>query len=65
MLNDLQTLNDKAVALAGAMEQLRQENARLRTQVASLSSEHRAMRERLSSAARKLEGLLEQIPHDA
>ena len=65
MLNDLQALSDKATALAGAMDQLRQENARLRTQVATLSSEHRAMRERLSTAASKLESLLGQIPQDA
>jgi uncharacterized protein (TIGR02449 family) len=62
MLNDLQLLAEKTDALVAVVTQLRSENTRLRNQNAQLTSDQRALQERLNAAAAKLQGLLEQLP---
>ena len=62
MLEELQTLAEKTDALVAIVNQLRQENTRLRNQNAQLSVEHKAMLERLNQASEKLEGLIAQLP---
>ncbi len=62
MLNDLQLLAEKTDALVAVVTQLRSENTRLRNQNAQLTSDQRALQERLNAAAAKLQGLLDQLP---
>ena len=62
MLNDLQLLAEKTDALVAVVTQLRSENTRLRNQNAQLTSDQRALQERLNAAATKLQGLLDQLP---
>ena len=65
MLSDLTTLAEKTDALVAVVDQLRQENTRLRHQVAQLSNDQRALQERLNAAATKLQGLLDQLPQES
>ena len=62
MLNDLELLAEKTDALVAVVTQLRSENTRLRNQNAQLTSDQRALQERLNAAAAKLQGLLDQLP---
>ncbi len=62
MLNDLQLLAEKTDALVAVVTQLRSENTRLRNQNAQLTSDQRALQERLNAAAAKLQELLDQLP---
>ena len=62
MMNDLQLLAEKTDALVAVVTQLRSENTRLRNQNAQLTSDQRALQERLNAAAAKLQGLLDQLP---
>lgn len=65
MINELQSLAEKTDALIAVVGQLRQENTRLRHQVAQLAAEQRATQERLTLAAEKIEGLLGQVPESS
>lgn len=62
MLSELQSLSEKTDALVAIVNQLRQENTRLRNQNAQLSVDHKAMNERLKQASEKLESILERLP---
>ncbi len=62
MLSELQSLSEKTDALVAIVNQLRQENTRLRNQNAQLSVDQKAMNERLKQASEKLESILERLP---
>ncbi|MEY2682060.1 MAG: hypothetical protein RIQ66_621 [Pseudomonadota bacterium] len=62
MLNELTALADKTDALIAVVNQLRQENTRLRNQNAQLNAEHRAMSERLQTASETLEAIVKRLP---
>lgn len=62
MLTELEMLAEKTDALVAVVNQLRSENTRLRNQIAQLSSDQRALQDRLNTAANKLQGLLDQLP---
>lgn len=62
MLAELQSLSEKTDALVAIVNQLRQENTRLRNQNAQLSVDQKAMNERLKQASEKLEAILERLP---
>lgn len=62
MITELQTLAEKTDALVAVVGALRQENTRLRSQVATLSADQRATQERLQLAAQKIETLLAELP---
>jgi cell division protein ZapB len=62
MQNELQALSEKANALIAIVEQLRRENTQLRSRSAQLTAEQRALQERLTLAAGKVEAILEKLP---
>lgn len=62
MLSELQSLSEKTDALVAIVNQLRQENTRLRNQNAQLSVDQKALNERLRQASEKLEAILERLP---
>ncbi|MEY3982154.1 MAG: hypothetical protein RLZZ281_1023 [Pseudomonadota bacterium] len=64
MLSDLSALAEKTDALVAVVDQLRQENTRLRNQIAQLSNDQRGLQDRLNAAATKLQGLLDQLPQE-
>lgn len=65
MLNDIETLAEKTETVIAILNQLRQENTRLRSEVARLSADHRDLQQRLSSAITKVEQLLDQLPQES
>jgi uncharacterized protein (TIGR02449 family) len=65
MVNDINTLADKTDALIAVVNQLRQENTQLRSDVARLSAEHRDIQQRLAAAAEKVERLIHQLPQES
>jgi FtsZ-binding cell division protein ZapB len=64
MRDELEQLAEKTDALVAIVEQLRQENTRLRSQLAKLTATQRDMEERLTLAARRVESILEQLPQE-
>jgi FtsZ-binding cell division protein ZapB len=64
MLHDIETLAEKTDAVIATLNQLREENTRLRSDLASLSSNHRELQQRLNLAIGKVESLLEQLPQE-
>jgi uncharacterized protein (TIGR02449 family) len=64
MRDELEQLAEKTDALVAVVEQLRQENTRLRSQLAKMTAVQRDMEERLTLAARRVESILEQLPQE-
>ena len=62
MLNEIEVLAEKTDALIAVVNQLRQENASLRREVAQVRSAQKHAEERLITAAQKVESLLEKLP---
>jgi len=64
MLEDLDALTEKMTLLASHVRALRDENQRLRTQVANANVELDAMRARIAGAMQRIDNLLERLPAD-
>ena len=64
MRDELEQLAEKTDALVAVVEQLRQENTRLRSQLAKMTAVQRDMEERLTLAARRVESILGQLPQE-
>ncbi len=62
MIHDIESLADKTDAVIATLNQLRQENKQLRSDIAKLSAEHRELQQRLNTAIQKVEGLIDQLP---
>jgi outer membrane murein-binding lipoprotein Lpp len=62
MLEDLDALTEKITLLASHVRTLRDENQRLRTQVANANVELDALRARIAGAMQRIDTLLERIP---
>ncbi len=62
MIHDIESLAEKTDAVIATINQLRQENKQLRSDIAKLSAEHRELQQRLSTAIQKVEGLIDQLP---
>ncbi len=62
MLNEIESLAEKTDALISVVNQLRQENASLRREVAQIRAAQKNAEERLVTAAQKVESLLEKLP---
>ena len=62
MLEDLDALTSKMAELAGRMRALREENQRLRTQLATANVELDALRGRVAGAMERIDALLARLP---
>ena len=62
MLEDLDALTAKMTELCGRVRSLREENLRLRTQIATANVELDAMRGRVATAMGRIDGLLSRLP---
>ena len=62
MLDDLDALGEKMTLLAAHVRELRDENQRLRTQVANANVELDALRVRIAGAMQRIDNLLERLP---
>ncbi len=65
MENELRALEDRIGQLATLSRRLRAENIELRQSVLGLQGENRALREKVESAALRLQNLLERLPEEA
>ena len=65
MLDDLDALGEKMTLLAAHVRELRDENQRLRTQVANANVELDALRVRIAGAMQRIDKLLERLPDEA
>jgi outer membrane murein-binding lipoprotein Lpp len=65
MLEDLDALNAKMAELSGRMRALREENQRLRTQLATANVELDTLRGRVAGAMERIEALLARLPPPA
>jgi len=62
MLDELDALTEKLTLLAAQVRLLRDENQRLRTQVAGTNVELDALRTRVAGAMQRIDDLLERLP---
>jgi chromosome segregation ATPase len=62
MLDDLDALTEKMTLLAAQLRLLRDENQRLRGQVATANVELDALRSRVAGAMQRIDELLERLP---
>ena len=62
MLDQLDTLTTRMHELVAHVRQLREENHQLRTQLANSQSELAALNERILTATRRLDALIERLP---
>jgi chromosome segregation ATPase len=62
MLDDLDALTEKMTLLASQVRQLRDENQRLRTQMARANVDLDALRTRVAGAMQRIDELLERLP---
>lgn len=65
MENELRALEDRLGQLTTLARRLRAENIELRQSLLSKESENRVLRERVESAATRLQSLLEHLPEEA
>jgi len=65
MLEDLDALTTKLAELSGRMRALREENLRLRTQLATANVELDTLRGRVAGAMERLDALLSRLPPPA
>lgn len=62
MDNELKSLEQKISQLVGFCQRMREENNKLRQQVASEQNDNKHLNEKLSGAKVRLESLLTQLP---
>ncbi len=62
MLEDLEALTAKMTELSGRMRALREENLRLRTQLATANVELDTLRGRVAGAMERIDALLARLP---
>jgi cell division protein ZapB len=62
---ELKSLEDKLTQIVKLCRQLREENHQLRQDVATALNANRSLEDKIGSATRRLEALLQQIPEDA
>ena len=62
---ELNALEDRLRQLIRLTERLRDENGQLRQQIASANNDNKLLRDRVSAARARLEGLLGRLPQDA
>jgi chromosome segregation ATPase len=62
MLEDLDALTTKLAELSGRMRALREENQRLRTQLATANVELDTLRGRVAGAMERIDALLSRLP---
>jgi chromosome segregation ATPase len=65
MLEDLDALTTKLAELSGRMRALREENLRLRTQLATANVELDTLRGRVAGAMERIDALLSRLPPPA
>lgn len=65
MLEDLDALTSKMAELSGRMRALREENQRLRMQLATANVELDTLRGRVAGAMERIDALLARLPHPA
>jgi chromosome segregation ATPase len=65
MLEDLDALTTKLAELSGRMRALREENQRLRTQLATANVELDTLRGRVAGAMERIDALLSRLPPPA
>lgn len=58
----LSALEDRVRQVAELCQQLRAENSELRQRMARLTSENKALADRINGAKNRLQGLLDQLP---
>jgi len=61
----LNALEDRLQQLIRLAERLRDENGQLRQQIASANNDNKLLRDRVTAARARLEGLLGRLPQDA
>lgn len=62
---ELSALDERIRQLIALAERLRADNIDLRQQLAAVQGENRQLRDKVSNARERLEGLLTRIPQDA
>ncbi|MCA3130845.1 MAG: hypothetical protein ACK5YW_05445 [Betaproteobacteria bacterium] len=62
---ELNALEDRLQQLIRLAERLRDENGQLRQQIASANNDNKLLRDRVTAARARLEGLLGRLPQDA
>jgi cell division protein ZapB len=62
---ELNALEDRLRQLIRLTERLRDENGQLRQQIASANNDNKLLRDRVTAARARLEGLLGRLPQDA
>ncbi len=62
---ELKSLEDKLAQIINLCRQLREENHQLRQEVATALNVKRQLEDKIGSATKRLETLLQQIPEDA
>jgi chromosome segregation ATPase len=65
MENELRALEERIGELATLTRRLRAENVELRQSLLSAQGENKVLRERVESAATRLQSLLEHLPEEA
>ena len=65
MQSELQALETKIEQVVSLVHQLRAENDVLKNQMAAAESERLHLRQTMTSARERLEGLVEKLPEDA
>lgn len=62
---ELNALEDRLRQLIRLTERLRDENGQLRQQIAAANNDNKLLRDRVTAARTRLEGLLGRMPQDA
>lgn len=65
MNTEIEALESKVDQIVEVVHQLRAENEVLRNQIAAAEAERLNLRQKMTSARERLEGLLEKLPEDA
>jgi hypothetical protein len=65
MENELRALEERVGQLAAVARRLRAENAELRQALLAAQNESRILREKVDTAAARVQRLLERLPEDA
>jgi len=65
MNTELEALESKVEQASGLIQQLRAENEVLKNQIAAAEAERLHLRQAMTQARERLEGLMDRIPEDA
>ena len=65
MDTELEALESKVEQVVAIVQQLRAENEVLRNQIATAEIERLNLRQKITAARERLEGILEKLPEDA